>query len=558
MTSTPLKFFFIALLILNSAHAAAKPGKHAVASAHPLATEAGLEILAAGGNAFDAAVAVAATLAVVEPFGSGIGGGGFFLLHDADKNKDVMIDARETAPLAANENMYLDDSGNVKPGLSKEGPLAAGIPGIPAALQHLAKKYGSKPLTETLAPAIRHAKEGFDVTERYRFLTQYRLELLRRYPETAAIFLDKNEIPETGYKIIQTDLGTTLDTIATKGAKGFYKGELAKKLVEGTNAAGGIWQSKDLSKYKVIERSPVKSEYRGMEITTAPLPSSGGIVLSTILSILQNYDLTKLSNGEYTHLIVEAMRRAYRDRAEYLGDSDFVEVPVKRLLSPYYAAGLAAGIRTDKATPSTALPGAANIQAGSDTTHFSVMDKQGNRVAATLSINFPFGSGFIPPGTGVLLNNEMDDFAAKPGVPNGYGLVAGKDNPNAIQPGKRMLSSMTPTFLEYKDRVAVLGTPGGSRIITMVLLATLNFHSGGNATQMVSRPRFHHQFLPDQIGYEPKAFNQNTKLELQLLGHKLVESSREYGNMQVIVWDKKQKALSAASDPRGEGLAKIQ
>lgn len=530
---------------------------NAIASAHPLATRAGHEILAAGGNAFDAAVAVTAVLAVVEPYSSGIGGGGFYLLHRAEDGFEVMLDARETAPGRATTDMYLDKDGDVIPGLSKNGPLSAGIPGIPAALEHLAERYGKLPLPKSLAPAIRYAKQGFPVTERYRLLAGYRVDVLKQYAEAAKVFLEEGRIPNEGFNIVQQDLAATLTAIAENGAAGFYKGATAEKLVDGVKRAGGIWRLPDLAGYRVIEREPVYGSYHDMKITGAPLPSSGGIVLINMLNILAQYDLDSAMPAQRIHLIVEAMRRAYRDRAEYLGDADFVDVPVARLLNPFYAAGQAAGIRLDKATPSVLLPGAPAAPAGMDTTHFSIIDHQGNQVSATLSINLPFGSGYMPPGTGVLLNNEMDDFAAKPGVPNAYGLVAGKNNPNAIEPGKRMLSSMSPTFLETGDRIAVIGTPGGSRIITMVLLAALDFYRGGDAGQMAALPRFHHQFLPDQISLEPGTFNQDTQRELQLRGHKLEVMNRRYGNMQVVIFNKKNKTFDAAADPRGEGSVEV-
>ncbi|HEX7026602.1 MAG TPA: gamma-glutamyltransferase [Gammaproteobacteria bacterium] len=530
---------------------------NAIASAHPLATQAGYEILAAGGNAFDAAVAITAALAVVEPYSSGIGGGGFYLLHRTMDGFETMLDARETAPGRATSNMYLDEDGNVIPGLSRNGPLSAGIPGIPAALEHLAKRYGKLPLNKSLAPAIRYAKQGFPVTGRYRLLAGFRVDVLKQYREAARVFLDAGQIPEEGFTVVQQDLAETLTAISENGAAGFYKGPVAKKLVEGVRDAGGIWRLSDLAEYRVIERQPLYGEYGGMRIVGAPLPSSGGIVLINIFNILSQYDLDSYKAPQRIHLIVEAMRRAYRDRAEYLGDADFVDVPVERLLNPFYAAGQAASVRLDKATPSMLLPGAPVTPAGTDTTHFSIIDKQGNRVSATLSVNLPFGSGYMPPGTGVLLNNEMDDFAAKPGVPNAYGLVAGGNNPNSIEPGKRMLSSMSPTFLETDERIAVLGTPGGSRIITMVLLAALDFYQGGDAERMVMLPRFHHQFLPDRISFEPEALDQNTRLELQWRGHQLDEMNRRYGNMQVVIFNKASKKFDVASDPRGEGLAEV-
>jgi len=313
---------------------------------------------------------------------------------------------------------------------------------------------------------------------------------------------------------------------------------------------------RDLSDYKVVEREPVYGCFGDLRVVSASPPSSGGIVLVEMLNILSGLPVG--DNGEATrvHLIAEAMRRAYRDRAQYLGDPDFVEMPLKRLTSTDYAAGLRAGIRADRATPSEALPGVVEtLTGGRDTTHFSVIDRDGNRVAATLSINYPFGSGFVPPGTGVLLNDEMDDFAAKPGVPNAYGLVGA--DANAIEPGKRMLSSMTPTFLETDERVAVIGSPGGSRIITMVLLATLDFADGGTAESMVALPRFHHQYLPDAIEFEPDAFDGETVLQLDAMGHEPLGQDHPWGNLNAVVLDRRTGRVSAASDPRGIGSASV-
>lgn len=522
-----------------------------IASAHPLATEAGMEILAAGGNAFDAAVAVTAALAVVEPTGSGLGGGGFWLLHQADKNRDIMLDGRETAPLAAKADMFLDAKGNVIPGLSIDGPLAAAIPGIPAAIAHLATHYGRLPLAASLAPAIRYAKRGFAVSEHYRLLAGFRLDALRSSPAARDIFLQQNEIPDVGFIIKQADLAKTLENIARNGAAGFYAGETADRLINGVRESKGIWTKEDFKAYHVVERIPIVGEFRGLRITSAAPPSAGGIALVTALNILSGYDLDKATPALRTHLVVEAMRRAYRDRAVYLGDPDFVDIPVQRLIHPLYADGLRASLRPDRATPSDMLPGSPAAPAGSDTTHFSIIDGSGNRVAATLSINAPFGSGFVPPGTGVLLNDEMDDFSAKPNTPNFYGLVG--QEANAIAPGKRPLSSMTPTFLENDERIAVLGTPGGSRIISMVLLAALDFASGADATHIVSQKRFHHQFLPDALEHEPGALDDQTRNTLQTLGHTLKESRRLYGNMQLLIWNKKTQTLSGASDPRSNG-----
>ena len=466
-----------------------------------------------------------------------------------------MIDGREMAPAAAQSDMYQDEKGQVIPGLSIDGPLAAGIPGTPAALVHLAEKYGRLPLKRSLTPAIRLAREGFAIGDHYHRLAGFRLAALRRSPAASAIFLDQDEIPAKDSVIYQRDLAQTLERLAAQGADGFYRGEVARKLVNGIRQAGGIWTLDDLANYKVVEREPVQGHYGNFDIISAAPPSSGGIALITMLNILGQYHLDQLDSATRKHVIIEAMRRAYRDRAEYLGDPDFVDIPVARLVSPVYAAGLAASIRLDRATPSELLPGYPTGKKAADTTHFSVLDRDGNRVAATMSVNYPFGSAFVPPGTGVLLNDEMDDFSSKPGVPNVYGLIG--DTANAIAPGKRPLSSMTPTFLESPQKVAILGTPGGSRIITMVLLATLDFAADRPPDDWVRLPRFHHQFLPDIVTYEPDALSTEEQNALEQLGHRLKASSRLYGNMQAILWDKGKNRVFAASDPRGEGLAEV-
>ncbi len=532
------------------------PPANAIASAHPLATQAGMEILAAGGNAFDAAIAVTAALAVVEPTGSGLGGGGFWLLHRSKDKRDIMIDGRERAPLAATRDMYLDGHGEVVPRLSVDGPLAAGIPGTAAALEHLARAYGRLPLATSLAPAIHLAKAGFPADERYIRMARFRLEALRRSPAAAAIFLQNGNAPQPGHVIRQPGLARTLEAIAERGAAGFYQGPVAKQLVKGVREAGGIWTLEDLAQYRVVERAPVTGRYHGMKIISAAPPSSGGIALVTMLNILANYDLDAMTSVTRKHVIVEAMRRAYRDRAEYLGDPDFVDIPIDRLIHPYYGAGLSQSIRLDRATPSGSLPGFVLQEAGSDTTHFSILDREGNRVAATLSINFPFGAAFVPPGTGVLLNDEMDDFSVKPGTPNVYGLVGAVSN--AIAPGKRPLSSMSPTFVEIPGRgVAILGTPGGSRIITMVLLGILDLAAGHGPQSWVTKGRYHHQYLPDIITYEPGALEPDEITALKTLGHDLKARKRPYGNMQAIFWDLKLNHVSAASDPRGTGQATV-
>jgi gamma-glutamyltranspeptidase/glutathione hydrolase len=531
---------------------AALPKGAAIASAHPLATQAGFEILAQGGNAFDAAVAVSAALAVVEPSGSGLGGGGFWLLHRDSDGFEIMLDGREKAPLAAQRDMYLDASGKAIADLSKDGALAAAIPGLPAALAHLAEKYGRLPLAASLQPAIRYAQQGFTINSRYLRQLGFRAEVLKKSPEAARIFLNNGALPQAGATLKQPDLALTLEQFAQRGKAGFYGGAVAEKLLRGVRAAGGIWSRQDLKDYAVVERRPVHGVYRGIKITGAAPPSSGGIVLIEALNILAYFDLTAFDEATRKHLIAEALRRAYHDRALYLGDADFVNIPLWRLIGTDYAAGLASAMRPDKALPSDFLSGDMNDRNdGQDTTHFSIIDNEGNRVAATLSVNFPFGSGFVAPGTGVLLNDEMDDFAVAPGTPNAYGLIGG--DANSIAPGKRMLSSMTPTFLDDGRRVAVLGTPGGSRIISMVLLAVLDFAAGHGPESWVAVPRFHHQYLPDHIEYEEGGLTPAEIAKLTRLGHRLQQTRYRYGDMQGALWDRDSGQLSAASDPRGEG-----
>ncbi|NOQ65137.1 MAG: gamma-glutamyltransferase [Methyloprofundus sp.] len=533
-----------------------QPRTVAIASAHPLATQAGFEILHQGGNVYDAAVAVSAALAVVEPSGSGLGGGGFWLLHRESDQLDTMLDGREKAPLAAHKDMFLDVSGKVNPRLSLDGVLAAGIPGMPAGLVHLSKHYGKLSLAQSLAPAIRYAAQGFAIDSRHQKLLAFRKKSLNQHAETAEIFLDKGQVPAANSLLKQSDLAQTLEQIAAKGHAGFYQGSVADKLVNAVQQDGGIWTLADLQQYQVIERPVVTGAYHDMTITSASLPSSGGIVLLEALNILENFDLKAVDPITRKHLIVEALRRAYHDRALYLGDSDFVDVPVEHLLNKQYAQSLASHIQANKATPSHSLTGEPVTKLGGrNTTHFSIMDNQGNRVAATLSINFPFGAGMVASGTGVLLNNEMDDFVSATNSANGYGLVGGAAN--AIAPEKRMLSSMTPSFLQDGQRIAVLGTPGGSRIISMVLLAALDFNAGQTPDSWVKVKRFHHQYMPDQILYEKKGLSTTEIDALQALGHQL-KQSYNYGNMQAVQLDTRTGELSAASDHRGVGFADVQ
>ena len=530
--------------------------KGAIASAYPLASEAGQEILARGGNAFDAAVAVSAALAVVEPSSSGLGGGGFFLLHRQSDGLETMLDAREKAPGAASRDMYLDKAGNPIENASIAGSLAAAIPGEPAAFEYLARKFGKLSLQESLQPAIRLARDGFPLYARLQGGLRYKREAMLHSPDSAKVFLTADgAVPELGFMVKQPDLAATLEAIAAEGAKGFYSGRVARDLVSGVRATGGIWTLEDLAAYQVVERKPLVGYSHGARIVSASPPSSGGIAIVDALNILAGFDLRSVDSVTRKHLVVEAMRRAYRDRALYLGDPDFVKMPLEQLLSPYYAAGQRSSIRMDKAMPSALLPGIESEAVGMQTTHFSILDAAGNRVAGTISINLFFGTGYMPPKTGVLLNNTMDDFSIKPGIPNVFGLIG--NTANAIAPNKRSLSSMAPTFVETPQGVMIIGTPGGGYIISMVLLGTLDFLDGMSAADIVKDPRYHHQYLPDEVEYEKGALTETEITGLQAMGHTLKEGSRRWGNMEVITWDYATGKVEAASDPRGEGVGLV-
>lgn len=548
-----LRFAFVAALLTGFVQAPASAQECGIASAHALATRAGCEILKSGGNAFDAAVAVAAALAVVEPFASGIGGGGFFLLHRSADAFEVFVDARETAPAKATREFFLDENGRPRQKASLDGPTAAGIPGMPAALDWVAGHYGRLPLARALQPAIRLAEQGFPADARFVWAAGFREALLKTDVNAARVFLDDGKTVGAGFAVKQPQLARTLRMLAGHGRQGFYRGDFARRLVEAVRAGGGLWELSDLESYRVVERPPVKFSYRGATITSAPLPSSGGLVLAQSLFILEPVALATLSETERAHYTVEALRRGYHDRARYMGDSDFVAVPVAKLVSRAYAGQRAASIDPDRATPSSALAEIADAAAeGEDTTHFSVIDAEGNRVAATLSVNAPFGSGFVAGDTGVLLNNHMNDFSLAPSAPNIYRLVG--NQANAIEAGKRPLSSMSPTFVEDERGVLVLGTPGGSRIISMVLEGILAYVDQRvfDLQRIVGAPRYHHQYLPDRIEIEPGAFSQQWIGALRTKGHTVEEGRRKWGNMQAVYFDKKTGRVTSANDSRGQ------
>lgn len=493
-----------------------------VVTAQHLATHVGVDVLKSGGNAVDAAVAVGYALAVVYPAAGNLGGGGFMTLQMADGRK-TFLDFREKAPLAATANMYLDKDGNVVPDLSTRGHLAVGVPGTVSGMELALKKYGSKPRAELIAPAIKFAEEGFVLEQGDVDLLETATDVFKKdMRDSGAIFLHNGEPMQVGQKLVQKDLAKTLREISAKGADGFYKGWVADALVTSSQANKGIITQADLDKYKTRELAPVECDYRGYHIISAPPPSSGGVVLCQIMNILDGYPMKDLGfhSAQGMHYQIEAMRHAYVDRNSYLGDPDFVKNPIDHLLDKNYAAKLRAAIEPQKAGDSQKIkPGVAPHE-GSNTTHYSIVDKWGNAVSVTYTLNDWFGAGVMASRTGVILNDEMDDFTAKVGVPNMYGLVQGEAN--AIAPGKAPLSSMSPTIVTKDGKtVMVVGTPGGSRIITVTLLTILNvIDYGMNLQEAVDAPRFHQQWMPEETNLETFAASPDTRKLLESWGHK--------------------------------------
>ena len=546
----------VVLVALGAANATAAEGKAAIASAHPLATRAGYEMIERGGNAFDAAVAVAAALAVVEPYSSGLGGGGFFLLHAEHERQDTFVDGREIAAMGTTLDQYVDAHGVPRPDATTKGGTAVGIPGLPAALVHVAQRYGRLPLATSIAPAVKLARSGFAVDRRYARIAKLREQHLQHWPRAAKIFLQDGVAPGPGYLLRQPQLADTLERLARVGARGFYAGPVAQALVSAVNAAGGRWTTDDLARYRVVERAPVRFRYRGATIVSAPLPSAGGIALAQALAMLERRDVGDPLQPQSAHLVVEALRRAFQDRARYLGDSDYAQVPLAHLLDRQYLQQRGASIDPQRATPSAELQPAETTKSESgNTTHLSVIDSAGNRVAATLSINWIFGSGIVAGNTGVLLNNEMDDFTVRTDVANSYRL-RGSDA-NEIAPGKRPLSSMTPTFVEDARGVLVLGAPGGSRIVSQVLLATLAYLHAPRVDleALVAAPRYHHQYLPDRVEIEPGGFGAEWQAAMAAYGHTLQTAKRKWGNLQAVFQSRDRASAQAASDPRGGDVA---
>jgi gamma-glutamyltranspeptidase / glutathione hydrolase len=498
-----------------------------VASESALATQAGVEVLRAGGNAVDAAVAVGFALAVTLPNAGNLGGGGFMVVHDAKTGKATAIDFREMAPGAATRNMYLDAAGNVVPNKSLYTHFAVGVPGSVAGLLHALDKYGTRKRAEVIAPAIRLAEKGYPVSEQLALLLQEEQKNLQPWEATRKVFFKGDRPLKTGELLVQADLARSLRLISAQGAKAFYDGPIGDAIVAEMQRQQGLVTKQDLKNYKVVEREPVKGDYRGYQIVSMPPPSSGGAHIVQMLNILQRYPLKEMghNSAQTIHLMAETMKLAYADRSEYLGDTDFVKVPLKGITSKAYADELAKKIDPDKAAPAAGIkPGKPQPYESDQTTHYSVADSQGNVVAVTYTLNLNFGSGIVAPGTGILLNNEMDDFAAKPGVPNAFGLLGG--DANAVQAGKRPLSSMSPTIVLKDGKPwAVTGSPGGARIITTTLQTLIGLIDFGmNPAEVASVPRIHHQWAPDELRVE-RGLSKDTVNLLTAKGHKVVEKA---------------------------------
>ena len=528
------------------------PGSQAmVATSHHKATEVALEVLKDGGNAVDAAVTAGFALAVTQPRSGNIGGGGFMLVAPGDGGPVKAIDYRETAPAAATRTMFQDSDGNAVPQRSRFSHLASGVPGAVAGFALALEEYGTITLAEALAPAIALARDVFEVPHRFTEGLEQARDRLTPWPATRATFYrEDGSAPQPGEVFRQPELAATLQRIADHGIEDFYEGETARLIVDEMERGGGLITLEDLAGYKPVIREPVQGRYRGHKVFSMSPPSSGGTHIVQILNILEGYPMGDYghNSAQTIHLMAEAMKRAYADRSEYLGDTDFVEVPLKGLTSKAYAEHLRNGIDRYKATPSEQIaPGKPQPYESNETTHFSIVDQWGNAVSNTYTINFSYGSGITVAGAGFLLNNEMDDFSAKPGVPNAYGLIGGEAN--RIEPGKRMLSSMSPTILRKDGRnVLVTGSPGGSRIITTTLQVIMNVVDHGlNIQSAVSAPRIHHQWLPDEIRIE-QGISPDTIDLLESMGH-TVRTRAAMGAIQSIQVDDDGQ-LWGAGDPR--------
>ncbi|HDL7754136.1 TPA: gamma-glutamyltransferase [Yersinia enterocolitica] len=521
----------LALLVSGTLHAASTPAVEAkngmVVTSQHLASQVGTDILKMGGNAVDAAVAVGYAQAVVNPCCGNIGGGGFMTIHLAD-GTDTFINFRETAPAAASADMYLDKEGKVTKDASLYGYLAAGVPGTVLGMDSAQKKYGKLTRQQVMAPAIKLAREGFVLTRADTDILDTTVKRFRQDPESARIFLRKNgEALQPGDRLIQTDLADTLTAISEKGPDAFYQGKIPQAVEAAAKKGGGILTAADFANYKITETAPITCSYRGYKFVSSPPPSSGGVTLCETLNVLEGYDLKSMgfNSAAYIHTLTEAMRHAYMDRNTFLGDPEFVKNPIDRLLSKSYAADIRKQIVANKATPSVEVQPGMQPHEKPETTHYSIVDHDGNAVSTTYTVNGRFGAVVIAPGTGFFLNDEMDDFTVKVGEQNLYGLVQGATN--SIAPGKRPLSSMSPTLVTKDGKTfMVLGSPGGSRIITITLQTALNVIDHGMAPQeAVDAPRIHHQWLPDEVYYEQRGVSADSLNLLKTMGYKMVEQN---------------------------------
>ena len=524
-----------------------------VVSDSAIASRVGAEVLGKGGNAVDAAVATGFALAVCFPSAGNVGGGGFMVVRLSDGTATA-LDYREVAPMAATRDMYLGPDGEVVPNLSLRGRLANGVPGTVAGLWEAHKKFGKLPWRELLEPAIALARDGFVLGENPARGLRTSAALFRPNKDAWRIFCNDGDFYQEGDVLKQEDLARTLERVRDQGRDGFYKGETARLLVSDAARNGGLFTLEDLSGYEPKFREPVRGTYRGYEVITMPPPSSGGVALVEMLNVLELHDLKAMEPGSaaYVHLLVEAMKRAFADRAQHMGDPDFARVPVSALTAKEYAASLNAGISLTRATPSSQIKAMfAPPGEGTNTTHFSVVDKDGNAVANTYTLNTGYGSGVVAEGTGVLLNNEMDDFTSKPGVPNAYGLIQGEAN--AIAPRKRPLSSMTPTVIVREGKLfMVTGSPGGPTIINTVMHSFLNVvEHGMTVQQAVAFPRFHHQWLPDVVDWERLGLSFETRAALEAMGHTLARPA-SIGSCHAVVVDASGRRR-AGVDPRIQG-----
>lgn len=561
--------FLLSAAILISLNISAFPQDHQpfrsrhamVVSADELASKVGISIIKKGGNAIDAAVAVGFALAVTYPYAGNIGGGGFMVIH-LKNGKNTTIDFREKAPAAAKRNMFLDRDGNFAPELSQEGTTSAGVPGSVAGLVYALNKYGNLKLRDVIQPAIELAENGWIIDYKTVLSFDSSFSKFSKYPSTLKVFSNNGKPYREGELFRQPDLARTLKIIRDQGVKGFYKGKIAELIVKQVRAMGGVISKKDLEEYAPVERKPVEGSYRGYEIISMAPPSSGGIAVIEMLNILEKFEFKEYDWGSavYIHRLAEAMKYAYADRTAYLGDPDYFPVPEKKLISKKYAAEVFGKIRSagPGAIPSKEIKQEmlSGRKESTETTHYCVYDGEGNAVSTTTTINSAYGSKIVVDGAGFLLNNEMDDFSSKPGVPNQYGLLGSEAN--SIQPGKRMLSSMSPTIvLKNGMPYLILGSPGGSKIITTVLQVILNcIDFKMNISQAIDAPRIHHQFYPDEIYSEKFSINHDTAEKLMKMGYKLANFGKKeevLGKAKGIMIDRENGVIYGASDPRGRG-----